>query len=155
MSITRGQAATYLDSQFDNLATEIGQTLRNDTAAAYGPDIDAALRRMGVAEAALATATADDDRRVVYYALCDYYCLRRMARLLATRVDSGALVNEGDRQLVFDNVMTMLAEATATVTALGYGPESDAGAANAGALWGYVDYNTDYVEPSGSASEYT
>lgn len=155
MTITRAQAATYLDSQFSSLATEIGQTLRNDTATAYGPDIDAALRRMGVAEASLATATVEDTARVAFYALCDYNCLRRMARRLATRVDSGALVPEGDRERIFDNVTEMLAEAKMFVTALGYGPEGDVSAANASTLWGYVDLNTDYVEPTGSASEYT
>lgn len=146
--MTRAQAAAYLDSQFASLATEIGQTLRNDTGTGYGPDIDAALRRLDVAEAGLDAATVEDSERVVFYALCDYACLQRMARRLATRVDSGALVPEGDRDRVFANVRAMLAEATAVVVQLGYGPE-------AADQWGWVDFNTDYIEPTSTASEYT
>jgi len=152
MSITRAAAAAYLRSQFSNLATEIGQTTHDDTSLGYGADIDAALRRLGVAESDLATAEADDADRIEYYALCDYFCLQRMARQLTTRVDSGALVQEGDRQRVYDNVRALLAEATAVIERMGYGPETF-GQAGAG-LWGAVDFNLDYIEPS-SGSEYT
>lgn len=155
MTITRSNAASYLDSQFANLASEIVQAATDDSATGYGPDIDAALRRMDVAEADLAAATVEDVDRVEFYALCDFTCLSRMARRLATRVDSGALVPEGDRQKVFENVKALLDAAAATIEAYGYTAGTDTGGDSGGAAaWGYLDVNTDWVEPGGTVEDW-
>jgi hypothetical protein len=158
MSITRSDAATYLHSQFVTLAREVGQTGTDDDIDGYGPDIDAALRRMDVAESDLASATVADTDRTAFYALCDYYCLSRMARRLTTRVDSGALVDEGNRQKVFENVKALLEGAAALLEQLGYSAGAGAGDGGTGSvpsIWGWVDFNTDWVEPGGGVPTLT
>lgn len=157
MSVTRANAATYLHSQFANLATEVGQTTTDAASTGYGPDIDAALRMMSVAEDDIAAATVDDGDRRDFYALCDYTCLSRMARRLATKVDTGGLVAEGDRQKIFENVKALLDDAAELISELGYAAGNAGGDSGAGtaAAWGYVDYNADWVEPACSVTEWS
>lgn len=139
MTMTRAQAAAYLQTQFDLLVTATGQAATDASAAGYGPDIDNALRQLGTAEASLSTATVADADVPAYQALVEYYALRRFARRLvtATSVSAAGISEQG--QQMFEHVRLMLAEAAAAVAAYGYNVD--------GSAWGTVRYNLDYLEP--------
>lgn len=141
MSYTRAQAAAHLQTQFATLATEIGQATTGEAATGYGPDIDQALRKLGVAEADLAAATVADADVGPYLALAEYYALRRFAGRLATKVDlPNTFAREGDRRTVFDNVRALLKLAKETVEDYGY---------SVGVVpsWDVLRLNLDFIEP--------
>lgn len=141
MTITRAEAALYLDTQFGNLAREVMQVTNDDSAVGYGADIDQALRKLSYVESDIATAIVAADYRDVYFALADYYALRRFARLLATKVDIGqAHVREGDRNRVFDNVLKLLEMAETTIEEYGYSVGSGSG-------WELARLTLDFLEP--------
>jgi hypothetical protein len=149
--ITRLAAAAYLDGQYDNLAREINQLEHADGADGYGPDIDQALRSLGTPEDQIELAAVENAEVLVYYALCDYYALRRFARQLATKVDTGLPAQfalEGDRPRVFENVMDLLAEATARVEEYGYPGGVPDELSQSG--WEYVSLNLGYLAGYGS-----
>ena len=80
--INRAQAAYYLNGQYSALAAAVGQDV--DPQIGYAYDIDSALRALAVAESDLETATVEDSRRDVFYALCEYYAARRKQRHTAS-----------------------------------------------------------------------
>lgn len=142
MSITRTTAANHLHGQFENLAREIKQLSNGDNPTGYGPDVDAALRRLGKTQEELATATVDDGSAEDYFALAEYYCLRRILRRVATKVniDANALAPEGNRNQVFKNVKDLFDMAKETIEALGYSVGDDT-------AWEFVRLGLDFVEP--------
>jgi hypothetical protein len=146
MSMTRTQAAAYLESQYSNLRKEILQALTDASATGYGPDIDQALRKLDVVEADLATATVEDADVRVFLALCDYYCLRRMARRAATKVDlPDTFAREGSgRESISRNVRELLKEAKATLDSMGISLGDDD-------AWQMIRLNLDFVEPEPTA----
>lgn len=83
--INRAQAAYYLNGQYSALAAAVGQDV--DPQIGYAYDIDSALRALAVAESDLETATVEDSRRDVFYALCEYYAARRFWRQMSDRAD--------------------------------------------------------------------
>ncbi len=85
MAITRANVATYLDEQFSELATSVGQSA--DPTVGYKPDIDAALRKLGKTESELATTTVEDSQREAIFALASFYAARRLWRALGGRVE--------------------------------------------------------------------
>lgn len=92
MTINRTQAARYLNGQYSDLAAAVGQ--HSDPESGYAPDIDAALRALGVAESGLGLATVEDGQRDIYYALCEFYAARRFWRQLSSRPGSVAMGQE-------------------------------------------------------------
>lgn len=142
MAINRATIAVHLHTQFETLAREINQPATTDSASGYGPDIDAALRRLGKTTDELATATVEEGDVEACYALAEYYALRRFWRKLATKVNVGAaaLAPEGNRQNVFENVGTLLKMAAETVEAFGYNLGDDT-------AWEFVRLGLDFIEP--------
>lgn len=140
MSVSRSDAASLLNTLYTNLAQEVGYTTADDAATGYGPDIDNALRRMGEAESALASATVDDEDRDAFFTLCQYFALQRFASRLATRADIGAPTIEPGRRTVFENVLALLRMAAAQAAAYGY-------PVDAGDAWSLVGFQVDFTEP--------
>src|SRR5436190_2123558 len=83
MTLTRGHIAAYLNSQFSNLGAAIGQN--SDPLVGFKEDVDAALRKLGVARANLATATLEDSQEEAAETLAEYYAARRIWRQLGDR----------------------------------------------------------------------
>lgn len=144
MAITRTQVASYLHSQFVRLAAEVKQTAADDSPTGYGPDIDQAFRKLGVAYADLATATIDDLKDADLFALARYFALLRFAALVSTKVDQDAgFAMQSGRSGVFRSVMDLLKEAKAELVVLGYLPAED----GSGGAFALIDLNLDYLEP--------
>lgn len=113
--MTRAEALAVISAQVPELAAKAGLAL-TDTAATFGPAIDASLKALGIARAswptAVVAATSADD----YEALLAYHALRRIWQALAAKEDvslSGTL--SLSRSQVFRQVETLLAEARAEV----------------------------------------
>lgn len=87
MTISRTAAAAYLSSQFSALAGEVGQTATDDSATGYGPDVDNALRVLGVAEADLAAYAVAEADRTKYFVLLDAFAARRFCNQLAYSIN--------------------------------------------------------------------
>lgn len=146
MTITRADVAAYLHSQYARLAAEIKQAETDDSADGYGPDIDQALRKLGVPRAGLPAATVRDDQEEPLFALARYFALRRFAAQVTTKVDmDGGFGVQGGRSGVFRSVLDMLKEARAELVALGYLPP-DSGSGSGG-NFGVIDLNLDFLEP--------
>lgn len=120
MAITRTNVAAYLHAEMDSLAAAIGQAGSDDTATGYGPDIDNALRQLGTAESALATAEVDDGLREEYFALAEYYTLRRAWRKMGNRFTHQADDVRVDYKDQLANVKAMLDKAAQRCAVLGY-----------------------------------
>lgn len=118
-TINRNALLQHLVNEFGKLATETGQ-VTTDSLAGYGPAIDRALRRLGVAETDLATAELDDADGPAAFALAEYYALLRFQRALAVRGDIDGASVIGPRSQVFQQVRDMLADAKLACEALGY-----------------------------------
>lgn len=140
MTINRTQAAAHLRAQFDVLASEIGQTSNDDSATGFGPDIDAALRRLGTAQADLAAATVTDANAVAFLALCEYFALRRISRKLASYTEWRAGDVVGKENQVFEQVKAMMAEAAEQCAGLGYPMDGTP-------AWGVSSFTLDFIEP--------
>lgn len=84
--ITRFEAAAYLHSRLRNLAAAVGQSSAADDAEGYGPDIDAALRELGVGEDEVYDTAITSEFAQPFFALCEYYALSRLHSLLLDRV---------------------------------------------------------------------
>ena len=85
----RDEAITHLGHEFAELIVEAG-IAATDTADGLGPAVDAALRRLGRGESALASAQVADADVTAFLTLCDYYALRRLWRALSTRGETSA-----------------------------------------------------------------
>lgn len=137
MTVTRADLAAYLDSQFSALAASVGQD--DDPLTGYAPDIDLALRKLGVARADLATASLQDAQEEAYYALGEYYALRRIWRGLGDRVNQtfgATTLNFTDQRA---SVKAMMDDAQRRVSALGYDVTGDG--------WSIGYLNSDWIEP--------
>lgn len=139
MTVSRSDIAAYLATQFSALAASIGQTTNDDSATGYKSDIDAALRKFGVARADLATATVADGDEETVEALAEYYALRRFWRQLGDRVDNTRNQSSDKFGVQLDNVKAMLDDAQKRCAALGYD--------TAGEAWALGAYNADWIEP--------
>lgn len=114
--MTRTELAAALHATYAHLAAEAGQVDTGDTPDGYGPDIDKALRELGVPEASLATYTIQDYEVKAVEALAHYYAALRLAGRLADRVGTGIPNVEGDRQSLFSRALS-LAEMWARIAA--------------------------------------
>lgn len=139
MTISRSTVANHLQSRFSRFASDIGQTVTDDSPQAYGPDIDDALRDLSVAEDDLSTATVAESSRRAYLTLAEYYAARRMW----LQMSSNPNVKSGDQQVdyskVIDSLKAIMEDASARAAALGFGPDLD--------QWGRISLLTDYIEP--------
>lgn len=144
MSMDRSAVASHLAYQLSALAGEIGQAKSDASATGYGPDIDQALRQLGVVEADLATAETADADVPALLALAEYFALRRMARQLALGVDvsSGTMSQRNSQRAA--TVQTLMAEAAETAAGLGYPVTGTA-------AWGMERLSLDYLEPEPTA----
>lgn len=136
--MTRAELLAYLNAEYATLIRE-AQMLTTDAAGGLKYPMDSAFRRLGVAEDSLSSATTTNVEAA--QALGDYYTLRRIARTLATRVDFGATVIEGDRPKVFEHIESLMNAAAKTAASLGYAVDSDGGG------WGVGTLSLDFVEP--------
>lgn len=118
MTITRDDVAEYLDTQFSALAASIGQD--SDPLTGFEPDINLALRKLGVARANLAEATVEDSQEDAVNALSEYYALRRIYRQLGDRVNTSTGVTSYNFTSQRDSVKAMLDDAQKHCAALGY-----------------------------------
>lgn len=138
MTINRNVAAAYLATQYSTLAAAIGQTDSDDSVTGYGPDIDAALRKLGKTESALAAATVEDAQRDAFLGLSEFYAARRLFRqfgaFITTKVDD----SQFDYKQAQANVKAMMDEAKAQCIALGYDVQ--------GGGWTVGNLNLDWVE---------
>lgn len=135
--MTRAGLLAYLQSLFGSLAVET-QTPLTDTETGFKYPLDAAFRRLGVAEADLATAETTSVEAA--QALGEYFSLRRFRALLAARMDFDATGVQGPRSQPFEHVSALLEEAADRCAATGYGVGGDEGAT-------HVRWNLDYIEP--------
>lgn len=135
--ITRANIADYLDSQFSALAASVGQD--TDSEIGYGPDIDAALRKLGTARSDLATATLADSDEEAALALSEFYALRRFWRQLGDRVKHTMGTTSYDFASQQASVKAMLDEAKSAVAALGYDVTGEG--------WSTAYLNLDWLEP--------
>lgn len=87
MTITRDIAANYLHSQYSNLAHEVDQASPGADSGGYGPDIDNALRALGVAEADLPTHIVAETDRERYFANLDATAMRRFCNQMSPDED--------------------------------------------------------------------
>lgn len=137
MTVTREDTAEYLDTQYSALAASVGQDA--DLPTGYAPDIDLALRKLGVARAALATATVEDSQEEALFTLAEYYAARRLWRLLGDRVNHTMNTTtfnfDGQRK----QAKEMMDDAAARVAALGYDVT--------GSAWSVGYLNEDWLEP--------
>jgi hypothetical protein len=135
--ISRDDAAFFLDEQFSSLAVAVGQD--PDPEEGYGPDIDNALRKLGLPESELEDATVEDGGRDGYFVLCEYYAARRIWRLLGALVDT----TTGDTSYKFDGqrkqAESIMKDAKESCVAFGY----DVG----GGGWSVGYMLTDSIEP--------
>lgn len=148
MSYTRASATTHLSNELAMLAKDASQ-LVTDSATGFGPAIDKALRTLGTAETALATATVADTSVPVFLALCEYYALVRIWRTLATRADPvsarGVL---SARAQVVQQVKDLVTEAANTCASYGYPVGTPvAGGAGSGGSWQAGSLTLDIIEP--------
>jgi len=139
MAYTRTQATTHLSNELGEIADEVGQ-VKTDSAAGFGPALDRALRKLGVGESGLATATVADADVEAYMALCEFYALQRMWRNLSVRGDVDGQSVIGPRSGVFYRVERLFHQAKEMCEALGYTVDSTA-------AWESGKLNLDYIEP--------
>lgn len=136
MTITRAAIAAYLNTQFSNLGQAIGQS--TDPLVGFAGDVDAALRKLGVARADLATATLEDSQEEAATTLAEYYAARRFWRQLGDRTNislGGNSTNFTDQRM---HVKAMMDDAQKRCSALGYDVTGDS--------WSVGWLNTDWTE---------
>lgn len=143
MSMGRAEITTYLAGQLAALTTETGQAV-TDSALGFGPAIDDALRRIGVSEAGLATATATDAQAPAVLAMARYYALRRIAQDLAVRVDYASTAVEGDRDRLYAHVRELMQDAAGEAASFGYSMDGSGRWAGA---WSRGTLTLDALEP--------
>lgn len=136
MALTRGQSATIIAAENAELFTLLGVGT-GDTSGALKEPIDAALRVLGVAESALATATVSDDDRPGFLAVLTYRTLLRLRRAAATRKQSisgnGVSITYGNTVAAID---ALIVDALAEMGLYGRGQTMASGA-----------FGLDFVEP--------
>ena len=137
--MTRADLLTYLTGQFGQLESETGQASA-DTIGGYKLPIDAALRRLGVSELNLATATVADSKAEAALALVEYHALRRFRFLVSTRIDYPATQMMNSRSQIFRQIDDLLKETEERCSTLGY-PVADAND------YGMLHLNLDILEP--------
>jgi len=120
VTISRTNVATYLHGQFSALATAIGQISTDGSAAGYGPDIDAMLRKLGKSESELPAATLEDDQRDAAFALAEFFAARRVWRALGDRVNTVTGKNSYSFTDQRANVKAMMEAAADQCALLGY-----------------------------------
>lgn len=135
--IARADLAAYLDSQFSALAASVGQDANPDVG--YSPDIDLALRKLGVARADLATATVTDSQEDAVETLAEYYALRRIWRGLGDRVNNSDGVTSYNFTNQLASVKAMLDDAQRRCASLGYDVTGEG--------WSVGYLNLDFLEP--------
>lgn len=140
MALTRVHAELYLNGEFNPLATAIGLTPIDVATTGFGPDIDNALRMLGVVEDDLSTATVADGKRTDYYALLEFFFTRRAWRWLSDRADWTAGPDSARFGNQLENIRKLYEAARKKVEALGYDVE--------GSGWAVGWWNADYLEPS-------
>jgi hypothetical protein len=139
--VNRATALAHLQGQFTALATMTGQDT-DDSAAGYGPALDAALRQLGYAAGDLATADVPDATTPDYLQLAEYFALVRFSRALAGAVDielDGPRIVKR-RSQTFTQVAALIAETRAQLQAKGY--------LSGGFEFGRI--TLDFLEPSAS-----
>lgn len=129
----------HLQNQFSALATETGQAT-TDTAAGYGPALDAALRELGYTADQLADADTTDAQDGDYLALAEYYALVRFARSLVVKVNVSvdAPAVRKDRNQAYQGVLKLIELSKADLEDRGYLASS----------WSMGYLNLDFLEPS-------
>lgn len=137
MTISRAHIAIYLNSQFSSLAAAVGQDV--DAMIGYGPDVDAALRKLGVSEDVLETATLADADREVAFAVAEYAAARRFWRQLSARVNTSIGGNSFTFTHLLPNAKLLMEDAAAKCAALGIDVVG-------GWSTGYI--NMDWLEPA-------
>jgi hypothetical protein len=141
--MNRAAAATYLTSEYAELATDAKFTSAQTTTA-YNTAIDMSLRQCGFQESDLATADVAQADTLKFLACLNYYALKRFSAVYAIRFDvkagSGAI--DAERSQAFKNLFErMLANAAAELAQYGV----NVGGAQAFEL-GRI--NLDFLEPS-------
>lgn len=136
MTIGRVHITNYLSTQFSNLAAAVGQDA--DPAVGYAPDVDEALRKLGISEDALETATLADADRDVAFALAEYAAARRFWRQLSARVNTSIGGNSFTFGHLLPNAKLLMEDAAEKLSLLGI---DVAGAWSAGYM------NLDWSEP--------
>jgi len=118
--MNRSEALAYLASEYKTLAS-VAEIEESDSAIGYKNVINSALRELGYTESDLATTECDYTASVKNYtALLDYYALRRLTRVLATKIDYSIDGQSHKEQQIYAQAKELLEEATIIVTALGF-----------------------------------
>ena len=124
MAISRSDLVDYATNRYSGLLTNarISQT---DDAAGIGPDIDCALRALGIAESDLSTPTIDDTAARDIYAIVDYCILYRalLGVSVQTDVNGANGVIRSSRSQLYNQFKDDLAMAKSIVITHGFGPK--------------------------------
>lgn len=123
MTVERADILDYLNGALSALADEVNDADQDedDGVEGYKLPIDAALRRLGVAKSALATASIDDAREEPAYALAHYYALERFWTTASKRIDTNTGQNFSvGRSQLFLHIKDLLERAAGTCALLGY-----------------------------------
>lgn len=140
MTIARSVAVNYLNANYSNFATLIGQALTTDAPTGWGPDIDNALRELGYAEADLASAAVDETKRKDYFVLLDYFAAKRFWAQASALADVRLGPQSESYGKVMDAAQALMKNAAAGASVLGYSLEDDS-------TWQYAQFPTDHIEP--------
>lgn len=138
MSISRSVLAYYLQSQFSSLAAAVGQSV--DVEIGFASDIDSALRKLGIVEGDLVTATVEDGDRDKAFALAEYYAARRFWRLLSDRANVSIGGNSFNFAHLLANAKMLMEDAAKRAAALGVDVSGDG--------WSIGHLNLDWIESS-------
>lgn len=141
MTLSRTNAATYLNSQFSGYASLANQAATDASATGYGPDIDNALRELDYTEAELAAAAVDETDRRAYFTLCEYFAARRLWVQVGAIPDVRLGPQSESYGKVLDAIQAIMKDASARASALGYSLDDES-------TWTYSQYNPDAIEPS-------
>ena len=121
MSMSRADALTYLQNQYNNLATYTGQAT-GDVPNGYGPAIDEALMMLGVAHSSLGSYSVADGSVSDYRVLLRLHALRQFAMQLLQKASfdvTGDGVNT-KLNVQLRQIGEWLRQAEAEAAALGY-----------------------------------
>ena len=140
MTISRSAALNYINPQFEDFASMIGQKSLSDLPNGYRPDIDNALRELGFEESALTTAAVEDTKRRAYFTLVEYFAARRMW----IRASAMSNVKLGPRSEDFskniDAIKAIMDDAAARAAGLGYSLSAES-------EWEYASWASGSIEP--------
>ena len=136
--MTRSEAVTYLDSEFQELQEKAG-VLAADAPSGYQYVIDAALRGLETDEDEVAAAVVGAADTPGFLALLDYHALVRFEKALALKVDASTADSSVKYNQLFQNVRRMREDAEGRAVALGLLPGSNS--------YERGSINLDFLEP--------